>query len=149
MPSPDVFSVIVDSLLSDGLSVRFRASGRSMLPTVCDGECLIVAPVDPRQVRPGDVVLCATVRGPVVHRVTGVRFLADGARSLTLRGDASLKDDRQPVLASQIRGRVVGVERAGRTLGVSLPGLLGRMGRATRARVRPALIAAGQILTVA
>ncbi len=84
----EVFTAVVDSLLAEGLSVRFRAGGRSMLPTVRDGDCVTVAPVDARAVAVGDVLLCRTPRGPVAHRVASIGAQQLGARPLqfTLRG---------------------------------------------------------------
>jgi hypothetical protein len=106
----DKFSALVDSLLAEGLSVRFRAGGRSMLPTLRDGDCVTVAPVDPRAVAIGDVVLCRTSGGPIVHRVAQ-RSGGAGEARFTLRGDASFENDR-PVGAPDLLGRVVGVDRA-------------------------------------
>jgi hypothetical protein len=121
-----VFCAVVQSLLDEGLSVRFRARGRSMLPALRDGECLIVAPAHPAEIAVGDVVLCDTWRGPVAHRVSSVERLADGERRFNLRGDASLEGDG-PVAARQLRGRIVGVERDGRRLSLAIRG--GQLGR--------------------
>lgn len=141
---------MVESLLAEGLRVRFRASGRSMLPAVRDGECLIVAPVRAGKVSRGDVVLGATWRRLVAHRVVGVGVDARGGRVFTLRGDASLEADGQ-VGSAAILGHVVAVERAGRWRGVSLPlggrwlGARRRVGRivtAARAWLAPASVTA-------
>ena len=108
MASSQVFSTIVDSLLAEGITVRFRAGGRSMLPTLHDGDCVVVKPVAPADVKLGDVVFCQTSRGPVVHRVVDIDT---AARRLTLRGDASLEPDA-PVTAAQVRGTVTNVDGA-------------------------------------
>jgi hypothetical protein len=122
------FTSVVDSLLDDGLSVRFRAGGRSMTPTVRDGEYLIVAPVDPARVKVGDVVFCHLRRGPIAHRVCAIEPRSDGSRHFILYGDASL--GRDPLVASdQLRGQVVGVERNGLRLHLA-DFLGGRLGRA-------------------
>ncbi|HEX4403812.1 MAG TPA: S24/S26 family peptidase [Polyangia bacterium] len=113
-----------------------------MLPTVRDGEHLIVAPASAREIVRGDVVLCETWRGPVAHRVEAVETNAEGASRFLLRGDASLTLDR-PVPASALLGRVVGVERHGRTLSVAFSGGdLGRLWMSARMRLRPTLDAA-------
>jgi hypothetical protein len=135
------FSAVVDGLLAEGLRVRFRASGRSMLPTVRDGECVIVAPVRAAGVAPGDVLLCRTWRGEIAHRVTRIARAADGARRFELRGDASLESDPL-VTDAQVRGRVESVERDGRLVSLSIAG--GTLGRAVftaSLRTRPALAA--------
>jgi hypothetical protein len=128
-----VFCAVVQSLLDEGLSVRFRASGRSMLPAVRDGECLIVAPARAGEVAVGDVVLCDTWRGPVAHRISSVERLADGERRFTLRGDASLEGDG-PVVARQIRGKIASVERDGLRLSLALRG--GQLGLAAMRSMR-------------
>jgi hypothetical protein len=138
-----VFSALVHGLLGEGLSVRFRASGRSMLPALRDGECLIVARARAADVDVGDVVLCDTPRGPVAHRVASIHR-ADGEARFTLRGDASLECD-DPVAAPQVRGRIVSVERDGRRVSMAIRGgwlgrrvftaaLRGRLGLAMAAR---------------
>ena len=122
----DLFSAAVDSLLEAGLSVRFRAGGRSMTPTVRDGEYLIVSPMDSTHVGRGDIVFCQTRRGPVAHRVCDIQPAPDNSKRYVLYGDASLDSDL-PVAAHQLRGRVVGVERDGKQMSLRLVGgVLGR-----------------------
>ena len=104
------FSTVADSLLAAGFKLRFRAGGHSMGSAVRDGERVTVAPVDARDVDVGDIVFCQTWRGPLAHRVQRIEQAAAGAVRFALRGDASFEDDR-PVAASQLRGRVVSVER--------------------------------------
>jgi hypothetical protein len=125
-PARDLFSAAVESLLEAGLSVRFRAGGRSMTPTVLDGEYLIVSPVDPVQIGRGDIVLCQTRRGPIAHRVCEIRTDADNSKRYVLYGDASLDADL-PATARQLRGRVIAVEREGKQMSLRLVGgVLGR-----------------------
>jgi len=139
MASAQVFSDVVESLLAAGVQVRVRAAGRSMLPTIRNGECLVIAPVAQRAIERGDVLLFETWRGLLAHRVLAIEIGHDGARRFTLRGDASLDSDR-PVLAAAVVGRVVGVERAGRTRSLAvMGGDLGRLWLAARLRLRPAL----------
>ena len=126
--------------------MRFRARGRSMLPTVRDGDCVTVGPVDPRAVAVGDVLFCRTWRGPVAHRVARIDARQPDARprQFTLRGDASLENDR-PVAAPDVIGRVVSVDRDGRAHDVAFPG--GRVGRwlmTALLRARPVLTAAAR-----
>jgi hypothetical protein len=122
----DLFSPAVDSLLAAGLSVRFRAGGRSMTPTVRDGEYLVVSPVGPAPIDRGDIVFCQTRRGHVAHRVCEIQTGADDTKRYVLYGDASLESDL-PVVAHQLRGRVVAVERGGKQMSLRLVGgVLGR-----------------------
>jgi hypothetical protein len=149
MSSTAHFSAVVDGLLAEGVSVRFRARGRSMLPAVRDQECVTVAPIQAASVALGDVVLCSTRRGPLAHRVTEIGRGADGARRFALRGDASLENDA-PVTESQVRGRVVSVERDGRVVSLLIAG--GTIGRALfmrRLRLRTALASAARACVTA
>jgi hypothetical protein len=125
-PVRELFSAAVDSLLEAGLSVRFRAGGRSMMPTVRDGEYLVVSPLDPARVGRGDIVLCQTRRGPLAHRVCEIQTAPDNSKRYILYGDASFDGDL-PAAAHQLRGQVVGVERGGEQMSLRLiGGVLGR-----------------------
>jgi hypothetical protein len=151
--SGELFSAAVDSLIDAGLSVRFRAGGASMSPTIRDGEYLIVAPVDAARVSIGDIVFCQMRRGPIAHRVCAIDARPHNERHFVLYGDASLDGDL-PVAAQQLRGQVVGVERGGERLDLKIfGGLFGRAAfmfalqlrrsiRIARARLGTALIPA-------
>lgn len=116
--------------------MRFRAGGRSMTPTIDDGEVLIVAPATAHEVDVADVVFCRTRSRSVAHRVLSINGGAAGQPQLTLCGDASLELDR-PVTAEQVRGRVIAVERAGRRVDVEVKGgLLGRLAFITAFELR-------------
>jgi len=109
-------------LIDAGLSVRFRAQGNSMSPTIRDGEYLIVAPIAaPDEVHLGDIVFCQMRRGPIAHRVCAIDNGADNSRRYALFGDASLDGDL-PVTAHQLRGQVIGVEREGERMNLKIVG---------------------------
>jgi hypothetical protein len=113
--------------LAEGISVRFRAGGGSMTPTIEDGEVLIVAPIAAPEVEVADVVFCQMRSRSVAHRVLSIERDAARARRLTLCGDAALQIDR-PVTAEQVRGRVIAVERAGRRVDLEVTaGFFGRL----------------------
>jgi hypothetical protein len=113
--------------LAEGISVRFRAGGRSMTPTIEDGEVLIVAPIAAPDVQVADVVFCRTRSRSMAHRVLSVRRDAARAPRLTLCGDAALEIDG-PVTAEQVHGRVVAIERAGRRIDLEVTaGFFGRL----------------------
>jgi signal peptidase I len=113
MTGPTRFFDVGTALLEGGLRIRFRTAGASMSPTIRDGEVVIVEPAAPESIRAGDIVLAASERGPLVHRVTG-RAKGDGSGDLfILRGDASITAD-VPIPGDRIRGRVIAVERDGR-----------------------------------
>jgi len=117
-----MFNEITAELLRRGNRVRFRASGASMQPTIEDGELITVAPVAPESVKRGDILLYQTESGihahRVVGRVKGTVPLLQGDCPLDrylLRGDASVSCDA-PVQLEQVIGRVVAVQRGGRSL---------------------------------
>jgi hypothetical protein len=123
----DAFASVVEGLLADGISVRFRAGGRSMTPTINDGEILIVAPAAAQDIDVADIVFCKTRSRSVAHRVLSVGRDSAGAPHLTLCGDASLESDR-PVTAEEVRGRVIAIERAGHRVEMEVTGrFLGRL----------------------
>jgi signal peptidase I len=109
------FVEVATDLLRRGHSVRFRAKGGSMHPTIREGEAITVAPVEPAAIRCGDVMLYCSGRGVTAHRVTRVVRGADGALAFIPRGDSSTTRD-EPVDQSAVLGRVVAVERDGRTV---------------------------------
>ncbi len=107
-------------LLSRGTTVRFRPSGRSMYPSIREGELITVEPVQPSDVKLGDIVLYRSQRGLVAHRVVGSSPTQSSVLSphYFLRGDASLSCDK-PIEVQQILGRVVSVEREGRAINLA------------------------------
>ena len=114
-PNDAAFIEVVTDLLRRGHSVRFRAKGSSMHPTIREGEAITVAPARPAAIRRGDVILYRSARGVIAHRVAGVERGPDGALVFIPRGDASQSRD-DPVEEGAILGRVVTVERGGRAL---------------------------------
>ncbi len=109
-PKSELFLDVANDLLSRGHSVRFRAEGDSMHPTIRRGEAIVVEPVSAAGLRKGDVALYRAERGITAHRVVGV----DVTR-LHMRGDA-IASANEPVDRHQILGRVVLVEREGRRI---------------------------------
>jgi len=110
---------LTTELLSQGTTVRFRPSGRSMYPSIREGEVITVEPVRASDVKSADIVLYRSERGLIAHRV--VEIASRDSRVFRVQGDASLSCD-QPVEAEQILGRVVGVQRNGRSVSLSSPG---------------------------
>jgi len=105
------------ALLCAGQRVRFRATGLSMDPTIRDGDVLTAEPVDPGEVRPGEILLYRTAEGVIAHRL--VRCETAGAQPrLVLRGDAGGTCD-PPVSHGEVLGRVIAVQRRGRSRGLT------------------------------
>jgi hypothetical protein len=127
----------VEAVLRAGHSVRFRAAGWSMHPTIRNGEIITIAPFGRSPIQPGDVVLYRRGRVAIAHRVIRVRSSARGSLEFVVRGDAADFYDR-PITCDQVLGRVRAVERGGRTVALGLLSrtwfpLLGRARRRARA----------------
>lgn len=101
------FEKTARELLAAGYSIRFRAAGDSMHPTIRNGEIVEVTPLGGRTPRVGEVVLVKAMRGLTAHRIVRV-----GDGSLVLRGDNSVSNDPELGFPALI-GTVSGVERAG------------------------------------
>ena len=123
------FIHVIEELLGGGHPVRFRAPGGSMHPTIRDGEIITVGPLGQSPVQVGDVVLYRRGRAAIAHRVIGLQ-----SGGFVLRGDAAHSCDR-PIERAQVLGRVVGIERDGRSVGVDLlsPACSRAVGRGLRA----------------
>ena len=109
-----LFADVSTNLLRRGHRVRFRAPGWSMHPTIKDGETIMVEPVAPSAVKTGDIILYQFDSGVVVHRVVRVEK-NNGTPLFILRGDALGSHD-EPVAVEQVLGKVVFVERNGRSM---------------------------------
>ena len=137
-----LFGILLQSFLSRGLGFRFRACGRSMQPTIQDGEILHVKPVSADKLRTGDIVLFADRANYKAHRL--IRL--DRHRGVfTTRGDAGAETDGD-LGAWQILGRVVAKEETsgGQTRLVPLCGTRARMRfLASRIRARTACLVRG------
>ncbi|MEV0944030.1 S26 family signal peptidase [Micromonospora wenchangensis] len=105
-PVEAVSAVPVD-LVAHGLRVTGRAvvpvTGSSMLPTITPGERVVLHPVPPAGVHPGEVVAVRHRNGLILHRVLD-RF---GDRLITAGDNLSLADP--PVPLTQVVGVARGV----------------------------------------
>ena len=101
-----LFGALIGSLLSEGLGFRFRARGRSMQPTIQDGEILHIRPVSAETLRKRDIVLFAEGKHFRAHRLVVVDLERSVFRT---RGDAGGPTDA-PLCLEQILGRVVAKE---------------------------------------
>lgn len=125
-----IFLETSHELLKLGYAVRFRAGGHSMHPTIKDGEMITVEPVNPGDVRRGDILLYQFKKGVIAHRVLRVER-EDAQLRFILRGDSTHACDA-PVEAGEILGRVISVERKGRAF--NLVGRRAKLLRIARAR---------------
>ena len=107
----------LEALLQDGNIIRIRPQGYSMYPLFHPGrdEAIIEAyPID--QLRRGDVILYRRDQGILVlHRIC--RITSDG---FYLVGDNQTEIEG-PLRPDQIRGKMTGVVRGGKSFSVSHP----------------------------
>jgi len=80
----------------------------SMRPQFPPGTLVVVKPIDPGQLRIGDVATYQLVSGEpevITHRVAGIGSSLAGDQQFIFRGDANNVEDK-PVQPEQIRGRL-------------------------------------------
>jgi polysaccharide biosynthesis/export protein len=112
---------VLEALLEDGHAMRVPVRGGSMHPALREGDVAVVAPFLGLP-RIGQIVLARTAGLPlVVHRLVEVE-LRSGRRLYRLRGDAEAASDAG-VLREDLYGRVIAVEREGRSLSADDPAL--------------------------
>ncbi|HKP86533.1 MAG TPA: signal peptidase I [Blastocatellia bacterium] len=126
-----IFLEASHELLMLGYAVRFRAGGRSMHPTIKDGEMITVEPARAGEIKRGDIVLYRLKRGVIAHRVIGIEKAEGAHRRFILRGDSCSTSDA-PVEEEKVLGRVISVEREGRN--VDLASRKAKLIRAARSR---------------
>jgi hypothetical protein len=95
-------------------TLRFTATGWSMLPAVWPGDTLVVERISPDQVQMGEVVLVGRDRRLCAHRLVSRVEGSRNPRWIT-QGDAMSAPDR-PVSGSELLGRVTSVIRAGKLI---------------------------------
>ena len=92
-------------------TLRFAATGWSMLPTIWPGETLVVERVGQDLVRIGDIILIGRDGRLCAHRVIGTPGNEGNPQWIT-QGDALPVPDR-PVADHELLGKVTHVIRAG------------------------------------
>ncbi len=105
-PHSELFGSMSQAVLGAGLGLRFQARGRSMLPTIRDGEVLHVQPVVINELRKGDIVLFASGRNYTAHRLV---FRDRSNDVFMTRGDAGTEMDGI-VRGREILGKVIAKE---------------------------------------
>ena len=78
-----LFVEVSTDLLRRGQSVRFRAPGWSMHPSIKDGETITVEPVAPCDVKRGDIILYRSQQGVIAHRVVKIQSAVKSQQSAT------------------------------------------------------------------
>ena len=76
-----LFIDVSTELLRQGKSVRFRAPGLSMHPTIKEGETITVEPVAPFDIKRGDILLYIVGRKIIAHRVVRIKREKSNSKS--------------------------------------------------------------------
>lgn len=115
------FHLLASELCAGGYELRFQAIGRSMLPTIEDGEIVHVVPVAADMLRIGDIVLLRIGEQFKAHRIIRKR-----GQCFITRGDAGLDSDGE-IPSDQILGRVTAKETLNSRRLVRLDGMKARL----------------------
>lgn len=115
------FHLLTGELIAGGYGLRFQAMGRSMLPTIQDGEIVHVTPVAADTLRIGDIVLLRTGEQFKAHRIIRKR-----GQCFITRGDSGLDTDGE-IRCDQILGRVTAKETINSRRLVRLDGMRSRL----------------------
>jgi len=100
------------SLLSQGTTIRIKAHGYSMYPSIKPGSLLIIEPIRGKGAPvKGEIVAIKREGGLVVHRVIKI-IIENGVRKYIARGDSNAFADA-PVGIEMIAGRVIRAEATG------------------------------------
>lgn len=116
-----LFHLLSSELVAGGYGLRFQAVGRSMLPTIQDGEIVHVKPVATEMLRIGDIVLLRTGGQFKAHRI-----IRRHGQCFITRGDAGVDTDGE-IRCDQILGRVTAKEAKNSRRLVRLDGLRSRL----------------------
>jgi hypothetical protein len=92
-------------------TLKLRATGTSMLPTLWPGDLLTVRSVPPELTQPGDIVLYMRQGRFFVHRVMSQNLALEKEFIIT-RGDC-LSETDPPIGRRELLGKITEVERAG------------------------------------
>src|SRR5271157_5142315 len=103
-----LFAQLCLALLREGHSVQFRVQGESMRPNILDGDAVVVAPAENRDLHNGDIALVQNQDGLRVHRVAACDA-SSGA--VVTRSDTGLASDPS---ASLMFGKVIVLQRNSR-----------------------------------
>jgi hypothetical protein len=114
------FVSLAQAGLRRGRRARFQVSGDAVATSARDGEWVTVEPIPAACVTVGDLLLASVEGAPRVRRVAAIaprrgRYESEFVASFTLVNDDGYAEGGV-VEAGDILGRVVGVDRHGRTI---------------------------------
>ncbi len=96
-------------LLAEGKTIRVRADGMSMHPSIKSGSVIFIEPYEPgAKPRPGEIIAWKKDMGIVVHRLVNA-YMQKMQMHYVTRGDSCMGED-DPIVFEQIAGKVVRIE---------------------------------------
>lgn len=97
------------NLLSEGKTIRIKAHGYSMYPSIKPGSVILIEPITLKGPPvPGEIIAIKRESGLIVHRL--VRILKNEGTTLFIaRGDSNARTD-DPVNISMIAGRIISAD---------------------------------------
>jgi signal peptidase I len=106
------FPELFRDILERGLSLRIKATGKSMSPFLRGGEIITIKKVPFSSLRRGDLILFVSGAGQILlHRIIGKKRLDDGSFVFRTKGDASMTFD-EPAAEERILGKACSIEKA-------------------------------------
>ena len=110
---------LCQEVLGKGSTFQFRALGGSMFPFIRPGDLLTTKAVDPTDLSIGEVLLYQREGRSFVHRLIKKKII-NGTHLFITHGD-HLPFSDPAISSSQILGKVICIERRGRTIHLDTP----------------------------
>jgi signal peptidase I len=112
---PNSQSIVKDvglRLLAEGKTIRIKAHGYSMFPSIKPGSLILIEPLNVKGIlHEGEIIAIRRESGLIVHRLSKV-LNKDGVTYYIARGDSNAYADK-PVKIDKIAGRIVRAESTG------------------------------------
>jgi len=100
------------TLLTEGKTIRIKAHGYSMYPSIKPGSLILIEPLNIKGMpRPGEIIAIRRESGLIVHRLSKITN-KNGIAFYIARGDSNAYADN-PVRIDKIAGRIVRAESTG------------------------------------
>ena len=109
------FCRITEEILNNGQMLRFRATGRSMAPTILNGDSVTIAPTDNSLIKPGAIVLHRSphTQHPLLHRIIKISH-KNSRTTIYTRGD-TFCGYAEKIEAADIMGIAIAATHNGKT----------------------------------
>ena len=100
------------TLLNEGKTIRIKAHGYSMFPSIRPGSLILIEPLNVKGIpHEGEIIAIRREAGLIVHRLSKILY-KDGVTYYIARGDSNAYADK-PVKIDKIAGRIVRAESTG------------------------------------